>query len=296
MKNRQKRKPSKMKNILITGANSYVGTSFEKWLGQWPDKYHVDTIDMIDGAWRNKSFAEYDAVFHVAGIAHRKETRQNAHLYYEVNRDLAIETAKKAKTDGVRQFIFMSSMSVYGMEMGVITKDTVPNPKSHYGKSKLEAEQGITALADDSFHVAVLRPPMIYGKGCKGNYQKLAKLARITPIFPDIENKRSMIYIDNLSEFVRKMVDYENAGLYLPQNEKYICTSDLVKEIAYVNGKKISMTKICAAYIKNLANHGGVLGKVFGSLVYSQDESLCNTFLFQESIRLSEEQEGYFAL
>ena len=181
-----------MKNILITGANSYVGTSFEKWLSQWPDKYHVDTIDMIDGTWREKSFAGYDAVFHVAGIAHRKETKQNAHLYYEVNRDLAIETAKKAKAEGVSQFIFMSSMSVYGMETGVITRDTVPNPKNHYGKSKFEAEQGITALEDESFRVAVLRPPMIYGKGCKGNYQKLAKLARITPVFPDIENKRSM--------------------------------------------------------------------------------------------------------
>lgn len=90
-----------MKNILITGANSYVGVSFEKWISQWPDKYHVDTVDMIDGSWREKSFAGYDAVFHVAGIAHRKETKQNAHLYYEVNRDLAIETAKKAKAEGV---------------------------------------------------------------------------------------------------------------------------------------------------------------------------------------------------
>ena len=125
-----------MKKILITGANSYVGASFEKWLSQWPNEYHVDTIDMIDGTWREKSFAGYDVVFHVAGIAHIKETKENAHQYYEINRDLAFETAQKAKADGVSQFIFMSSMSVYGIESGVITKNTKPSPKSHYGKSK----------------------------------------------------------------------------------------------------------------------------------------------------------------
>ena len=135
-----------MKNILITGAGSYVGTSFGKWLGQWPDKYHVDTIDMIDGTWREKSFEGYDAVFHVAGIAHRKETQANAHEYYEINRDLAVATAQKAKQDGASQFIFMSTMGVYGMVTGVITKDTVPNPKTHYGKSKLQAEEEIQKL------------------------------------------------------------------------------------------------------------------------------------------------------
>ena len=128
-----------MKKILITGANSYIGTSFEKYLKEnYPDEYIVDTVDMIDGSWREKSFAGYDSVFHVAGIAHQKETKKNAHLYYEVNRDLAVETAKKAKSEGVKQFIFLSSMSVYGMDTGVITKETKPNPKSNYGKSKFQ--------------------------------------------------------------------------------------------------------------------------------------------------------------
>ena len=153
-----------MKRILITGANSYIGTSFEKYVSQWPERYETDTVDMIDGSWREKSFAGYDAVFHVAGIAHRKETKENAHLYYEVNRDLAIETAQKAKRDGVHQFIFLSSMSVYGKNTGVITQETPVAPKSNYGRSKAEAEKGIEGLQDADFNVAVLRPPMIYGK------------------------------------------------------------------------------------------------------------------------------------
>ena len=127
-----------MKKILITGANSYIGTSFEKYIKEnYPNDYIVDTVDMIDDSWREKNFSGYDSVFHVAGIAHQKETKENAHLYYEVNRDLAIETAKKAKSDGAKRFIFLSSMSVYGMDTGVITRETEPNPKSNYGKSKL---------------------------------------------------------------------------------------------------------------------------------------------------------------
>ncbi|MCD7877611.1 MAG: NAD-dependent epimerase/dehydratase family protein [Cloacibacillus porcorum] len=152
-----------MKKILITGANSYVGTSFEKWLSQWPDEYHVDTIDMIDGTWREKSFTGYDVVFHVAGIAHIKETKENEHLYYEINRDLAYETAQKAKSEGISQFIFMSSMSVYGIDTGIITKDTEPCPKSFYGKAKFEAELMIQPFSNDDFKIVSLRPPMIYG-------------------------------------------------------------------------------------------------------------------------------------
>ena len=278
-----------MKKILITGANSYVGTSFEKWLSQWPDKYHVDTIDMIDGTWREKSFAGYDVVFHVAGIAHIKETKENAHQYYEINRDLAFETAQKAKADGVSQFIFMSSMSVYGIESGVITKNTKPSPKSHYGKSKLEAEEKISLLIDNIFALAVLRPPMIYGKGCKGNYQRLSEFAKKAPIFPDIHNERSMIYIDNLSEFIRNLIDEQTRGLFLPQNKEYVCTSELVKEIAKNHGKNIKKVYILNPLIRFFQPRIKTLNKVFGDFVYLQDNSLCQTIGFKESVKVSEQ-------
>ncbi len=278
-----------MKKILITGANSYVGMSFENWLSQWPDRYHVDTIDMIDGSWREKSFAGYDVVFHVAGIAHIKETKENEHLYYEINRDLAFETAQKAKADGVSQFIFMSSMSVYGIESGVITKDTKPSPKSYYGKSKLEAEGKISLLVDNAFILAVLRPPMIYGKGCKGNYQRLSEFAKKAPIFPDIHNERSMIYIDNLSEFIRNLIDEQTRGLFLPQNKEYVCTSELVKEIAKNHGKNIRKVYILNPLIRFFQPRIKTLNKVFGDFVYLQDNSLCQTIGFKESVKVSEQ-------
>ena len=257
-----------MKKILITGANSYIGTSFEKYMSQWPNEYQVDTIDMIDGSWREKSFSGYDAVFHVAGIAHQKETKENAHLYYEINRDLAIEVAKKAKSDGVRQFIFLSSMSVYGMDTGVITKETKPNPKTYYGKSKLQAEEQITNFRDEIFKVCVLRPPMVYGNGCKGNYNTIIKLVKKFPFFPRVKNKRSTVHIDNLVSFVKKAIDEELNGLYFPQDSEYANTTELARQIAKEMNKKVYMSFLLGFAVICLKPFSRTLKKAFGNLIY----------------------------
>ena len=262
-----------MKRILITGANSYIGTSFEKYIrDNFSDDYTVDTVDMVDGSWRGKSFAGYDSVFHVAGIAHRKETKENAHLYYEVNRDLAIETAKKAKADGAGQFIFLSSMSVYGMETGVITKETKPNPKSHYGKSKWQAEQAIEPLASDNFKVCILRPPMVYGKDCKGNFQTVVKIVKKFPVFPKVKNERSMIYIDNLSSFLKFCVDQNLSNVYFPQNQEYVRTVDMAQKIAAKLNKKIYFSVLMGCGVLLLRPYIAVAKKGFGNLIYRNTE------------------------
>ena len=259
-----------MKKILITGANSYIGMSFEKYMAQWPDQYQVNTVDMIDGSWREKDFSGYDAVFHVAGIAHQKETEENAHLYYEVNRDLAVETAQKAKKDGVRQFVFLSTMAVYGMEEGAITRTTDTAPNSHYGKAKLDAERQIAPLRSESFSIAVLRPPMVYGDGCKGNYQSLVKIAKKLPVFPDYQNKRSMIHIDRLCWYVKNLLDCSYDGLVLPQDEKYVCTCEMIKEIAESMGRKMRLLKILNPAVC-LAKLLPVGKKAFGDLYYGDE-------------------------
>ncbi|HEM3610552.1 TPA: NAD-dependent epimerase/dehydratase family protein [Streptococcus suis] len=282
-----------MKNILITGKNSYIGTSLENWLMREPDKYKVDTVDMKDRSWKEKDFSSYDVVFHVAGIAHIKETSDNQNLYYKVNRDLAYETAQKAKQDGVEQFIFLSSMSVYGIEQGVIDKNTPLTPNSAYGKSKIEAEKLINKLQDDSFTVATLRPPMVYGKGCRGNYPRLVGLAFKTPIFPKVDNKRSMIYIDNLSEFVKRLIDNRSGGLFFPQNADYVNTSEMVRIIAEVHGKRVVMTKLFNPLLRLL--NVSTVNKVFGDLVYDMsmsnyvsDYRVCG---FRESIKKTEQRD-----
>lgn len=262
-----------MKRILITGQNSYIGSSLEKWLMKEPKNYQVDTINMRDESWKEKDFSTYDVVFHVAGIAHVSTDPKMQDLYYQVNRDLTIETAKKAKTEGVKQFIFMSSIIVYGdgsKDLQVITRETKPNPSNFYGDSKLQAEEGISTLTDHQFKVVILRPPMIYGKGSKGNYPKLAKLARKTPIFPDLDNQRSMLHIDNLTEFIRLLIVNEESGLFFPQNKEYVKTSEMVKIISEVDGKKIRLVKFFNPIIKPFINRIQVVNKVFGNLVYDQ--------------------------
>ena len=265
-----------MKKILITGANSYIGTSVEKWLSKYPDEYLVDTIDMKTEEWKKKDFSPYDVVFHVAGIAHVSSDPNLEDLYYKVNRDLTIETAKKAKSEGVKQFIFMSSIIIYGdssKDLKVIDENTIPQPSNFYGNSKLQAEQGIIPMSDENFKVVVLRPPMIYGKGSKGNYPKLVKAAIKLPVFPDIDNQRSMLHIDNLCEFIKLIIDNEESGVFFPQNKEYVKTSEMVRLIAEAHGKKIKLVKIFNPILKAMEIKVDIVKKVFGNLVYEKSIS-----------------------
>ena len=271
-----------MKKILITGANSYIGTSFEKYIYEnYRDKYQIDTLDMMDPNWKEYDFNDYDSIFHVAGIAHAdvgdvsKETEK---LYYQVNCDLAYETALKAKKSKVKQFIYMSSIIVYGEsapygKTKIITKDTKPEPVNFYGDSKLQAEIKLSPLQDDSFNLVIIRPPMIYGKGSKGNYPMLSKLAKKLPVFPKINNQRSMLYVENLCEFVRLMISNNAQGIYYPQNSEYTSTTTIVKTIN--PGIRISGILNIGVFIgsKVPGKISGLCNKAFGNLVYEKSMS-----------------------
>ena len=286
-----------MKRILITGENSYVGTAVQKWLSSKPNSYVIDTIDVRDDKWKDKEFNHYDVVFHVAGIAHVSTDPKMEDLYYKVNRNLTLEIAKRSKLSGVKQFIFMSSIIVYGEkknEAGLINEFTIPEPSNFYGKSKLLAEEGLKEIENDHFKVVIVRPPMIYGNGSKGNYPRLASFSRKTPIFPNYNNKRSMLHIDNLSEFIRLMIDNEESGTFYPQNKEYVKTSDLVFAIAKIHNRKVFRTRIFNPLIK-LFLPLNVVGKVFGTMVYEQNMSVYEKAdyqirTFEESIALTESE------
>lgn len=275
-----------MKKVLITGANSYIGVSFEKYVTEkYSDQLSVDTVDMIDGSWRQKDFSAYDIVYHVAGIAHAdvgnvsEETKKR---YYAINTNLALETAKKARDAGVKQFVFMSSAIVYGDSAPYgkskrITKSTEPSPSNFYGDSKWQADKGVRELESPGFTVTVLRPPMIYGKGSKGNYPTLASMAKKLPIFPDVQNERSMLYIENLCEFLAQVMIRGEGGIFWPQNAEYTRTSEMVRMIAEVSGHKIGVSKAWN-WVVSLASHipgkpAGLANKAFGNLSYDQSMS-----------------------
>lgn len=300
------------KKVLITGAGSYVGESFEAYAREhYADNFEIDTLDMMDKGWREKDFHGYDIVYHVAGIAHADVGNVSEEIkkkYYVVNTDLAIETAKKAKEAGVKLFVFMSSMIVYGEsapygKQKMITAETKPQPANFYGDSKWQADKGVRALADADFKVAVLRPPMIYGKGSKGNYPTLAKMAKKLPVFPDVKNRRSMLYIENLCEFLCQIMlvddkEYSEKGnLFFPQNAQYTRTSEMVRLIAEAAGHRIVMSKVMAPIVflagKVPGKVSGLVDKAFGSNCYVQNISEYRNLEYRvvdlkESIRRTE--------
>ena len=237
-----------MKNVLITGAGSFVGSNVANWLLKSPDLFSVDTVDTMNGVWKTADFSKYDVVFHVAGIAHVDPKPEMAPLYYKVNRDLAIEVAKWAKEHGVGQFIYMSSKIVYHASKSLkgdrVTPETEPDPNDFYGDSKLQAEKGLHELECDSFKVVILRPPMIYGPGNKGNLPRLGWLATKSPVFPAWHNKRSMLHVFNLAEFIKQIILREMSGTFYPQNAEFADTVEIVRAVAKEKGHKIWISRL----------------------------------------------------
>ena len=278
--------PTLKRKVLITGKGSYIGESFQKYAEEHYPSLEIDSVDMLDPSWRQTDFSLYDIVYHVAGIAHAdvgKVDAKTKEKYYEVNTDLAVEVCKKAKMDGVKEFIFMSSMLVYGNsapygKSKVIDEHTIPKVANFYGDSKLQADVAVRDLADERFKVIVLRPPMIYGEGSKGNYSTLSKLAKKMLIFPDVKNQRSMLFIDNLCELlcqamlVRKIKS--NAIVLFPQNGEVVSTSEMVKAIARINGNNIHNLKVMVPVISLGSIIPGKIGrlvhKAFGNMTYDQ--------------------------
>ena len=263
-------------NILITGAGSYVGTSVERWIKNHSN-HRVDTLDMLKDTWRDTDFSIYDVVYHVAGIAHVNAKANMEALYYKVNRDLTIEVAQKAKAAGVKQFIFMSSMIVYhesrSLKPEMITSDTQPCPNGFYGDSKLQAEKGLHELECDTFKVCILRPPMIYGPNSKGNFPRLIKLAAKTPVFPDFHNQRSMLYIDNLAEFVLQAVNRQLAGTFYPQNRELSDTVEIIRYFAKAQHHHVYFAKWLNPFARIASHFLQPINKMFGTYYYAPEMS-----------------------
>ena len=257
-----------MKYVLITGKSGYIATRFEAYLKKFPEEYWVASVSLRGGDWKQMDFSQYDAVVHTAGLAHIKETAENAKDYYAVNRDLTGAVARKARAESVGQFLLLSSGSVYGLTEGVITADMKPRPRTHYGKSKLQGEKAVIALRAPDFKVAVLRPLMVYGEGCKGNYQSLVKLARIAPVLPDYRNQRSLVTIETLCACMKDVIDRGAEGIFFPQEEKPLCTCEMIQEIAERRGRHLRRLSLLNPAVSLLRRTTAAGRKAFGNLVY----------------------------
>jgi UDP-glucose 4-epimerase len=285
-------------NVLVTGEKGYIGLNIGNYLSTFKGKYSVSYLSLRNDDWKNDDLSKYQVIIHAAAIVHKNEEERNEHLYFKVNRDLTVELATQAKKSGVKQFIFMSTISVYGID-GQVGDDTIINndtpclPKTHYGKSKYEAEIALRKLESENYVVSIIRPPMVYGPNCPGNYTRLRNLLRIIPIFPKIDNRRSMIYINNLSEFIRLILDEQISGIFHPQNKEYVHTIKMAELIRKYNSKKIWFLYVPAYLIRKLGKDNKALVKLFGNLTI--DKSLSDIrnlnyciIGFEESIKRTE--------
>jgi UDP-glucose 4-epimerase len=271
-----------MKRVVVVGENSYIARSFQEYS---KERLEVTMVSSRDDRWKEVDFFGYDAVLHCAAVVHRKQKKNMRSLYFKVNKDLAVAVAQKAKKNGVRQFVFLSTMSVFGMDKGVVTSETSPGPKPEnlYASSKYEAEKALSELNDLCFHVAIIRPPMVYGANCKGNFQRLLNLVVTVPFFPDIKNERSMIYIENLSAFLSELVENGFGGTFHPQDGEYICTSEMAKIITEAKGKKLCLTTFFNPFIQVFISVADPLSKLFESYCYSKEMSSYDGIVYQKA-------------
>lgn len=262
-----------MKRILITGKDSYIGIYIKKYLDKFSNDYYVEELDVRNDDWKSFSFEGFDTIFHVAGIAHIKEIEENEQLYFSVNRDLVQSIAIRAKKAGVNQFVFMSSMSVYGLENSAypINRETEESPNTYYGKSKLEAEILLQNLEDEFFKICILRPPMVYGEGSPGNLTKLLNMVRKLHVFPTVKNERSSISVDKLAMFVKFYIDDNARGVYFPQNDHYMCTYQFVKAKMKEENIPVLYIPVFNILIRFLIGKVGMVTKAFGDLVYERE-------------------------
>ena len=290
-----------MINVIITGKNGFLANALKSHLEKFGN-YNIKQITLRDENWKLTNFKGIDVVIHTSALLNSNERKTTYEEFKRVNVSLTREIAAKCKIEEVPFFVFMSSMLVMLNKLPqihretVLNKFTICNPISKYAKSKFEAEKLLFEMSDDNFNVAIVRSPVIYGKNCKGNYSLLKRLALKLKIFPNIDNKKSMIYIENLCELIRLIIENKKTGVFMPQNRELVSVKNLVAEIAKVNGCKIYFSNILALPIKLMGNIIEKFAKAFGSVYYDENES--NYFEgnyqivdFKESIQKSEKSD-----
>jgi len=217
-------------NILITGSHGYVGSNF---INAYKHKHIFSTFSLQKHSLNELHIENIDTVLHCAALVHKKD-KFNHEQYYEINTIYPIELAKKAKKYGVKQFIFLSSIAVYGSTLTCIDENSECVPDTPYGKSKLVAEKGLKEVEDENFTVSIVRFPMVYGKNAPGNIKNLIRIIQKMPILPfkDIDNKRSFIYIDNLLGMLQQIVILKKGGVFLASDDQTISTTHLIQNIS----------------------------------------------------------------
>lgn len=275
--------------ILVVGKGSYIGSNIQAFLEK--KNHKVKEFDILNNDLLEEDLRGIDVVIHVAAIVHRKDIHDYS-IYYKVNVELPVSVAQKAKRNGVKQFIFLSSMAIYGEEKqlkgNIIDEQTLCKPISHYAKSKLEAEHKLQGLEDQNFKIAIVRPANVYGKGCRGNYiSGFCKVVKKLPVIPFAyaNTKQGLIYIDNLCQLVYLIIEKRGQGVFPAQDNPPVSSLELMNELAKALGLKRKKSKIFGwlFYIFRCKP----VKKLFGGVAY--DEKYAQTILGEYQIVSFEE-------
>lgn len=233
-----------MVKVLITGANSFVGTNFRKF-----SKFqNIEEISLHKNNPEDIDYSKYDVVLHLAAIVHQSKKISESE-YFNINRDLCLRTAESAKKAGIKQFIFLSSLKVYGeyiLDSELRNEDSRCFPDDAYGRSKYEAEIGLKKLEDVDFTISIIRPPVVYGEGVGANMISIVKLIESFPLLPlgNINNKRNFIYSENLVGFIDRIIEKKASGVFIAKDDGYLSTSELVRYLSKYLHRKVTLFKL----------------------------------------------------
>jgi len=230
-------------NILLTGATGFLGSYFIKnyninyIINKFSfRKNNIETIDLLN----------IETIVHLSALVHQMDGAKKEE-YKRVNVTQTLDLATKAKKSGVRHFIFMSTVKVYGEETeNVYTENSECYPQDEYGKSKLKAEIELLKLEDTTFTISIIRTPIVYGYGVKANIKNLINLVKKVSILPfgKIKNKRSMVYIGNLCHLVYEVIKQRKSGVFLASDDRAVSTSNLIELIAKSLERRIYLIQI----------------------------------------------------
>jgi len=263
-----------MPKILIIGANSFVGTNFLKF-----SKFrNIEEISLYDISPENIDFSKFDVVLHLAAIVHQTRKIPESD-YMKINRDLCLKVAENAKRGGINQFIFLSSLKVYGdskLSSEMRNEESECFPDDSYGRSKYEAEVNLRKLEDADFVVSIIRPPLIYGEGVKANMLSLIKLVDKFPILPfdAIQNKRNYLYIENLIGYIDRIIDRKASGIFIVKDKNALSTTELVNYLSKYLGYKLILFRMPRLF-KNIGTwlFPSAFDRLFGSSEFDNSKT-----------------------
>jgi len=258
-----------MTKVLITGTHSFVGNNFRKY-SKFSD---IEEISLFENKPEEIEFDRFDVVLHLAAIVHQsKDTPESE--YFRVNRDLCLRVAEQSKKSGIKHFIFLSTVKVYGEHYTgtwLRNENSNCNPEDAYGKSKLEAEKGLKKLEDSEFRVSIIRTPLVYGEGVKANMLSLTKLVDILPLLPlgNLKNKRNFTFAGNLVGYIDRIIEKNASGTFIAMDENAISTSELLSMISKYLGKRTVLFRLPSLFVKIAGLvYPEIIERLYGSLEF----------------------------